>query len=59
MCVLDASLSRWCLCTPSHNCWLSLFCVRLYDCVSTCLCVRGETQRRVGGELNETSEYYV
>lgn len=23
MCVLDVQLSRWCLCTPSHNCWLA------------------------------------
>lgn len=57
MCVLDASLSRWYLCTPSHNCWLSLFCVRSYDCVRTCPCVCDETQQCVGGELNETSEY--
>lgn len=38
MCVLDARLSRWCLCTPSHNCWLPLFCLCSCDCV--CVCVR-------------------
>lgn len=34
--VLEAWLSRWCLCTPSHNCRLSLFCGRVSDCVSVC-----------------------
>lgn len=32
----SVGVGRWCLCTPSHNCRLSLFCVRFSDCVLVC-----------------------